>query len=300
MQVPKPPAGEGFQDCEMCPEMIVIPAGTFVIGSPSTEQGRQPDEGPQRQVRIDRPFAVGKYEVSRSQYDAFLGDTGHKVSGGCVTDRRKAGNWASDERTNVHDPGFEQAADHPVACVSWDDAVAYIAWLNTKSGGGYRLLSEAEWEYVARAGSDTAYPWGPSIHDGCTFMNGFDTSILKKKGNLYESEVTPFAACSDGFVNTSPVGSFKPNAFGVHDMIGNLGEWVADCASSSYSSLEIDGISKGGDCSKRLVRGGSWGTQPRQLRSAERIRYNPTDVDDSIGIRVAKSLIGTMHAGVAK
>ena len=209
-----------------------------------------------------------------------------------MTDRRNPGHWAADAQTNFHDPGFEQAEDHPAACVSWNDAIAYVNWLNARAGGGYRLLKEAEWEYVARAGSITAYPWGANIDGGCGHMNGYDKVILEKKGNLYKDEDIPFAACSDGYLNTAPVGSFKPNAFGIYDMIGNLGEWVQDCATGSYSDLGADGSPNNGDCSKRMVRGGSWGTQPRQLRSAERIRYMPTDVDDSIGIRVAKSLTG--------
>ena len=121
-------------------------------------------------------------------------------------------------------------------------------------------------------------------------MNGYDETILGKKGNLYQGEAVASAACTDGYVNSAPVGSFKPNAFGVHDMIGNMGEWTADCATPSYVGMRRDGTSKTPDCSKRMVRGGSWGTQPRQLRSAERIRYSPTDIDDSIGIRVAKSM----------
>lgn len=285
-----------FRDCGMCPEMIVIPAGRFLIGSPLSEDGRAQDEGPQAEVEFDQPFAVGRYEITRAQYQDFLRSTGHKVSGGCITDRRKPGSWAADEQTNVDDPGFEQTAEHPVACVSWNDAMAYVGWLNEKTDGGYRLLSEAEWEYVARAGSTTAYPWGASIHEGCNHMNGYDETILGKKGNLYEGEAVAYAACSDGFVNSAPVGSFKPNAFGVHDMIGNMGEWTADCATPSYVGMRRDGTSKTPDCTKRMVRGGSWGTQPRQLRSAERIRYSPTDIDDSIGIRVAKSMNLTAHS----
>jgi formylglycine-generating enzyme required for sulfatase activity len=121
-------------------------------------------------------------------------------------------------------------------------------------------------------------------------MNGFDTVIVERKGDLYKGEAASFANCSDGYLNTSPVGSYAANAFGVFDMIGNLGEWVEDCSTQSYASMQPDGTPGAGDCSKRMVRGGSWGTQPRQLRSAERIRYSPTDVDDSIGIRVAKTL----------
>jgi formylglycine-generating enzyme required for sulfatase activity len=283
-------AGAKFRDCDGCPAMIVVPPGTFTIGSPPDEAGRRDDEGPQMEIRIARPFAIGQYEVTRQQYEAFLRDTNHPVSGNCMTDRRKPGAWALDAQTNFHDPGFPQSGNHPAACVSWNDAKAYIAWLNFKAGGNYRLLTEAEWEYAARAGSTTAYPWGSNIEDGCGHMNGFDKVILHKKGDLYKGEPISFANCSDGYLNTSPVGSYAPNTFGIYDMIGNLGEWVEDCSTQSYAAMQSDGTAQSGDCDKRMVRGGSWGTQPRQLRSAERIRYSPTDVDDSIGIRVAKSL----------
>jgi formylglycine-generating enzyme required for sulfatase activity len=283
-------AGKQFRDCDSCPEMIVAPAGTFTIGSPPNEPGRRDNEGPQLNIRIGQPFAVGKYEVTRQQYEDFLRSTNRPVSGNCMTDRRKPGTWAVDAETNFHDPGFSQAGSHPAACVSWNDAKAYIAWLNAKTGGGYRLLTEAEWEYLARAGSTAAYPWGATIHDGCTHMNGFDRVIVDKKGDLYKGEAVSFANCSDGYLNTSPVGSYAPNAFGIYDMIGNLAEWVEDCLTQSYASMQSDGTPATGDCSKRMVRGGSWGTQPRQLRSAERIRYSPADVDDSVGIRVAKTL----------
>ena len=282
--------GHHFRDCADCPEMIVVPAGTFRIGSPANEAGRGNDEGPQKNVQIAQPFAVGRYEITRRQYDAFLRATDRPVSGGCVTDRRKSGTWAPDAETNFRDPGYSQTGNHPAACVTWYDAEAYVAWLNSKAGGGYRLLTEAEWEYAARAGSSASYPWGSKAEDGCRYMNGFDRSIVAVKGDLYKGEPVSFANCSDGYVNTAPVGSYKPNAFGIYDMIGNLGEWVEDCATQSYDSLEPDGTAKDGDCGKRLVRGGSWGTQPRQVRSAERIRYSPDAVDDSIGIRVAKTL----------
>ena len=285
-----PAPGATFRDCETCPEMVVVPPGAFVIGSPSDEQGRRANEGPQKEIRIARPFAVGRFEVTRDEYDAFLRDSGHPVSGNCMTDRRKPGTWALDPDTNFHDPGFAQTGTHPAACVSWNDAKAYLAWLTGKSGGGYRLPTEAEWEYLARAGSTTAYPWGASIHEGCGHMNGFDKVIFDTKGDLYKGEAVPFATCSDGYLNTAPVGTYAPNAFGLYDMIGNLAEWVEDCASQSYAAMRPDGTAEGGDCSKHMVRGGSWGTQPRQLRSAQRLRYAAPDVDDSIGIRVAKTL----------
>jgi len=283
-------AGKRFRDCKDCPQMIVVPAGAFIIGSPPDEPGRREGEGPQKEIRIGRPFAVGRYEVTRRQYQAFLHATHHPVSGNCVTDRRKPGTWAPDPATNFYDPGFVQTGDHPAACVSWYDAKAYVAWLNARTGGGYRLPTEAEWQYAARAGSTSAYPWGASIHDGCAYMNGYDLTILAKKGNAYKGEAIPYANCSDGYVNTSPVGSYAPNAFGIYDMIGNVADWIEDCGRGSYAQLRADGTQTAGDCKRHMVLGGSWGTQPRQLRSAERISYEATAVDDSIGIRVAKDV----------
>ncbi|HWJ38311.1 MAG TPA: SUMF1/EgtB/PvdO family nonheme iron enzyme [Sphingomicrobium sp.] len=278
-----------FRDCADCPEMIVTPAGSFVIGSPAGEPGRASDEGPQRRIHVGS-IAVGRFEITRRQFALFLKRAGRAAKGGCMTDRRHPGDWAPDDKTDFHDPGFHQSADHPAACVSWHDAKAYVAWLSAATGRRYRLLREAEWEYVARAATTTAYPWGATPHKGCTFMNGFDETALEQKGNLYRDEANPYAACSDGFVNTAPVGSFAPNHFGIFDMIGNLGEWLEDCATPSYASMRSDGSSVDGDCSKRMVRGGSWGTMPTQLRAAERMRYSPDAVDDSIGIRVASDI----------
>jgi len=282
--------GKMFRDCRDCPQMIVVQAGTFTIGSPSGEPGRREDEGPQRIVHLGHRFAIARFEVTRRQYEAFLKATNYPVSGNCMTDRRKPGSWALDPATNFRDPGFPQTGNHPAACVTWNDAKAYVAWLNSQTNGGYRLPSEAEWEYVARAGSTTAYPWGTSIDTGCAHMNGYDKVIMRKKGDLYRGESPSFAHCSDGYLNTSPVGSYAANAFGVYDMIGNVGEWIEDCSTQTYAAMQSDGTPGAGDCSKHMVRGGSWGTMPRQLRSAERIRYEPTAVDDSIGIRVVKTL----------
>lgn len=279
--------GSTFRDCADCPEMIVVPAGSYMMGSPEKEAGRGPDEGPERSVDIPAPFAVSRYEITRAQYEAFVHSTSHPVSGNCITDRRKTGDWKPDPDTNLRDPGFRQSDDHPVVCVSWNDAQAYVAGLNRRTKGGYRLLSEAEWEYVARGGSTSAYPWGDKAADGCPFMNGTDRIFRSKYPSLsYVEEL----GCSDGALNTAPVGSYRPNAFGVHDMIGNVGEWVKDCSAPSYDGLGSSPSPRAGPCAKRVVRGGSWGTIARQLRVAERLNYAPTDVDDSIGIRVARTL----------
>lgn len=256
------------------------------MGTPPDEPGRGKDEGPQRRVTIPTAIAVGRYEVTRGEYETFLRATGHPVSGNCVTDRRHQGDWQPDAGTNLRDPGFTQTDKHPVVCVSWADAQAYIAWLNAQSSGGYRLPTEAEWEYVARAGSTTAYPWGSDASAGCADANIFDAAAVTK----YTTAAAAAAACNDGAINTMPVGSYRPNAFGLYDMIGNVEEWVQDCVTDSYSALEADGTSSGGDCTRHIVRSGSWGAVPNDARSGNRIRYATLFVDDSIGFRIVKTM----------
>jgi len=273
------------RDCPDCPEMTVVPAGAFIIGSPAAEPGRGTDEGPQRRVVIPAPFAVSRHEITRGEYRVFLRESGRPVLGGCVTDRGHRGTWAPEPSTTLDDPGFEQTDDHPVVCVTWDDAQAYVGWLNAKTSGGYRLLTEAEWEFAARAGTTSAYPWGPDVNDGCPYANTADATVARK----YPDWTT--AACRDGAVNTAPVGSYLPNGFGLYDMIGNVEEWVEDCATDSYDTLPADGRANlEGDCTRHLVRGSSWGAFPKDSRVANRIRYRTGQVDDSIGFRVAKTL----------
>lgn len=274
--------GTVFRDCPDCPEMVVVPAGDFTMGSPPDEPDRANDEGPRHHVSIPHALAVSRFEVTRGQYEAFVRATGRTIGVGCRTDRATQGVWTLDPVASLRDPAFVQTDDHPVVCVSWNDAQAYVGWLNGQvPDAGYRLLSEAEWEYLARAGSTTAYPWGPSVHDGCAYMNGVDRTVLSKYPDW---EV---AACDDGALNTAPVGSYRPNAFGLHDMIGNVGEWVQDCSTGSYETLAADSASP---CERRTIRGGSWGSIAKWLRVADRFRYTPDDLDDSVGIRVARSV----------
>lgn len=273
--------GTVFRDCPNCPEMVVVPAGEFTMGSPSDEPGRGNDEGPQHHVSIPGPFAVGRFEVTRGQYEAFVRATGRSVALGCRTDRPVHGVWALDPTASLRDPAFVQTGEHPVVCVSWDDARAYIGWLNTLSpDAGYRLLSEAEWEYLARAGSTTIYPWGSSLEEGCAWMNGVDRTIVSQYPDW---EV---AACDDGALKTAPVGSYRPNAFGLYDMIGNVTEWVQNCYSASYETPSADTPA----CEQRALRGGSWGSVAKWIRVADRFHYPPDDHDDSVGIRVARNL----------
>jgi formylglycine-generating enzyme len=272
-------------ECADCPEMVIVPAGSFTIGSPGDEAGRGKDEGPQRKISIDRPFAVSRYEITLGEYRTFLRETKHPVRGNCVTDRANPGTWAAEPNATLMDPGFAQGEDHPVVCVSWDDARAYVAWLNARTSGGYRLLTEAEWEYAARAGTTAAYPWGPGVSDGCPFANITDASFSRK----YPTNTV--ATCDDYALNTTRVGSYGPNAFGLYDMIGNAQEWVEDCATDSYDTVPPDGRPNlTGDCARRVVRSSSWGTLPKDNRVANRVRYPRDLLDDSVGIRVAKTL----------
>jgi formylglycine-generating enzyme required for sulfatase activity len=277
--------GTMLWDCAQCPQMTIVPAGAFTIGSPDDEPGRGKDESPRRFVSIDRAFAVSRFETTRGEYETFVHATRRAIAGGCTTDRVKKGDWKPDATSNLRDPGFHQDDNHPVACVTWDDAQAYVAWLNAQTSGGYRLLSEAEWEYAARAGTTAAYPWGASANDGCADANIADATM----GDTYPEYAV--ATCRDGAPKTSAVGSYKPNAFGLYDMIGNMGEWVEDCATQNYDALPVDGSAyRGGDCAKRLVRSGSWGSLPKDTRVANRVRYPAAMVDDSVGIRVAREL----------
>lgn len=287
--------GEAFRDCDECPEMVVIPAGSFLMGSPLNEPNRQEDEGRQRLITFARNFAVGRTEITLDQYAAFVSATGYADGAECRTDHdvavygvdgRASGTWRN--------PGFPQNQTHPVVCVSWDDAQAYVGWLDgrarasamTRSAGAtrsYRLLSESEWEYVARAGTTGAYWWGTDGGAGCGHANLADAG-------LGDRAVGTPATCNDGFVQTAPVGSFHANAFGLRDMMGNVGEWVEDCF-LDVSLVPSDGSANSpASCLHRVFRGGGWAYSPQFSRIAD--RYSDTHSAGTIylGFRVARTL----------
>ena len=263
-----------FRDCPECPELVVVPSGSFVKGSPGWEEGRWDDEDPVHWVTIARPFAVGVYEVTRGEYGRFVSATGHASGDSCLAHGELS------ER-NWRNPGFRQTDEHPVVCVSWEDAQAYVRWLSVETGEAYRLLSEAEWEYVARGGTETARYWGESETGQCRNANGADAS-------------TDFgwrAGCDDGHARTSPVGSFSPNRWNLHDVLGNAWEWVEDCWNYSYTGAPSDGRAwRFGDCGMRVLRGGSWISEPRILRSAYRFRDATGNRNYYAGFRVARTL----------
>jgi formylglycine-generating enzyme required for sulfatase activity len=258
-ELPLPPPGKEFKECDECPVMVVVPKGKFLMGSPKSEEGSTDDERPQHEVTIPADFAVGKFEITFAEYDACV------AAGGC-SERPGDDGWGRGNR--------------PVINVSHADAKAYIFWLNTKLGrnrGKYRLLSEAEWEYAARAGTTTAYPWGAKAsHDFANYGNDECCEGL--------------AQGRDKWVNTSPAGSFPANRFGLHDMHGNVWEWTEDCWNESYNSAPADGRPwTTGDCSRRVLRGGSWYYFPQFLRSALRYGYVSTRLDYGSGFRLART-----------
>lgn len=294
--------GDSFKECAgNCPEMIVVPAGSFMMGSPTacdrpradecrsncavSYEGASPygsymcwtnptcrdmctkacacpnngDQQPQHKVTIATPFAVSKFELTFAEWDA------------CVADHacRKA------------DDEFRWGRGRqPVINVSWLDAQQFVAWLVKKTGKPYRLLSEAEYEYAARAGTTTAYPWGDEIK-----FNGKPVASCSGCGSQWDRR------------QTAPVGSFPPNKFGLYDMVGNVWEWTDDCWNGSplygsYNGVPTDGSAwTGGDCSYRVLRGGSWQDVPEHLRSAARWRLPPGERENTIGFRVARTLL---------
>lgn len=275
--------GQAFRDCPFCPEMVALPAGSFSMGSPVSESGRQDDEGPVHIVSIPRPFAIGKYEVTMSEFSAFVNQTGYSPDGACHT--WTDGEWKTDAAVSWRSPGYPVAATQPVVCVSWNDAKAYTRWLSTQTGQSYRLPSEAEWEYASRAGTTTVRHWGNDVNLGCSYANISDLTAR----DTYSGWTT--AECRDGYLNTAPVGSYGPNAFGLHDTMGNVFEWTEDCKHANYAGAPADGSAwtVGGDCNARVLRGGSWYVTPPTTRSANRVTYSKKHRYD-VGFRVALDL----------
>ena len=248
--------GDKFRECEACPEMVVVPAGTYLMGSPVWEAGRDDDEGPQRRVTIGEPFAVGVYEATFAEWDACV------RGGGC-------GRYLPDE-------GWGRG-NRPVIYVSWEEAQAYGRWLSRETGQEYRLLSESEWEYVARAGTTTPFHTGRTISTDQANYDGNYTYGAGSEGKYREQ--------------TMPVGSFAPNAFGLYDVHGNVWEWTQDCWNESYRGAPEDGSAwERGDCGRRVIRGGGWGNSPGVLRSADRFSWGTTGTHFALGFRVARTL----------
>ncbi len=255
---------KNFKDCDVCPEMVVVPEGKFRMGS---NRGNR-NEQPAHVVRLANSFAVGKYEITFTEYDAYVTET---------------------QMNQPDDEGFGRKT-RPVINVSWDDVQGYLSWLSKKTGKNYRLLSEAKWEYVARAGSSSNYYFGGNSSQQCSYANGADTTK-----NSIGYQLSNAAQCTDGFFGTAPVGSFEPNNFGLYDMLGNASEWVLDCYHKSYEGSPSNGSSWDNNCvtgiyGGKVHRGGAYHDDPLGLRTAARNYIKGSYRSKSIGFRVIRDL----------
>lgn len=240
----RPGSGEGFRDVDApwCPEMVVVPAGSFTMGSPDGEEGRTDGEGPQHRVTIAKPFAVGRFAVTRGEFSAFIGETGYSIPDEAEARTVEDGKWELRKGRSFRNPGFAQDDSHPVVYVNWEDAKAYTAWLSGKTGKDYRLLSEAEWEYACRAGTQTPFWWGSSISTEQANYNGNYTLGGGKKGEYR--------------LRTVPVKSFQANPWGLYQVHGNVGERCEDCWNENYNGAPGDGSAwTAGDSGFRSLRG---------------------------------------------
>jgi formylglycine-generating enzyme required for sulfatase activity len=273
-----------FKDCDICPEMVELPAGEFMMGSPQDEWGREAAiEGTQRRVVIGRRFALGRFEVTVDQLQAFVAETSVSPGNAChMLDPNTASLGAADR--SFSQPGFKFTGSHPAVCISWHEAQMYVTWLGRRTGKAYRLPSEAEWEYAARAGTTKSYSFGSDPTQLCDYGRFADlTSTFPWRA------ACPSAATADGPLQ---VGALKPNAWGLFDMHGNVWEWVADCWTADTLEIPTDGsaFTRPGYCKVGVIRGGGWTTGFLRLRSGHRLPWMVASHYYALGFRVALSL----------
>ena len=303
---------EWFQDHEMGPEMVIVPAGSFMMGSPEEEREREVCESPQHLVTIVRPFAVSRHAVTRGQFATFVDDTGRNTEGGALVagdylvegwlthnaiapsqaeeylaelvSARDGRQWKEDPQASWTNPKFQFPQDnsHPVVCVSWEDAKAYATWLSRKTGREYRLLTEAEWEYAARADTITPFWWGTPINRWDANYDVY-TAIYKGGGDRYEGKRQK---------QTVPVGKFNANPWGLYQVHGNVWEWCEDIWHANYDGAPSYGSAwlQGGDATRHVVRGGSWDCVPGYLRAARRNKFPTNTRENDLGFRVGSTL----------
>ncbi|MCK9802335.1 formylglycine-generating enzyme family protein [Pseudomonas sp. MAFF 302030] len=263
-----PETGKVFKDCKNCPEMVVLPAGSFVMGTPEGEVGKEPDESPQHTVTFKKPFAISRFHVTAGELDTYIRETGVVIKDG---DKRPG------RLCQASKPRYEQGPRQPAVCVDYYDVQAYAQWLSKKTGHTYRMISEAEREYAARAGSTGPFPF-PFDEEG--------QYQISKHANTYGPK--------DGYSYTAPVGSYPANAFGVYDMHGNVYEWTADCYHPNYVGAPTDGSAwmdaNNGECIAAMMRGNDWGEAPVFSRSGNRNNRDRDVRGDFLGFRVAREL----------
>ena len=270
--------GTVFRDCDYCPRMVVMPAGGFRMGSTDG----QADERPVHDVQVGA-FALGGFEVTVEEYAAFVTHADYALEGCAVIGGDGRSEWT--EGRSWRDPGFAQGEGHPVVCVGWDDAKAYANWLSIRTGARYHLPSEAMWEYAARAGTRGRRYWNAASGTQCDHANGGDRTLMRR----LRGWPLPVVTCTDNVAHTAPVGSYKANAFGLYDMLGNVWEWTADCWHDDYTRAPSDGSAwtRGGDCDRPVLRGGSWETALSGVRSANRY-WSDIRASNATGFRVAR------------
>jgi len=264
-----------FRECTACPEMVVVPAGEYMMGSSEDEPERFSNEGPQHRVKIAHSFAVGKLKVTRDEFATFVNEMSYSGGDRCFT--LEDGKAEERNERSFRNPGFAQDGKHPAVCINWDDANAYVAWLSKKTGKLYRLLSESEWEYVARAGTKTPFWWGSTIstdqanYDGNSVYGGGGKGEYRQK--------------------TVPADMFNPNPWGLYQVHGNAFEWVEDCWNETYQYAPSDDwVRLAGNCSRHVRRGGAWNVIAKMLRSAYRDSRPAVTHASNTGMRVARTL----------
>lgn len=289
----EPAPGNVFRDCPQCPLMVAVPPGAFVMGDESVSlmrDGSLRPHGPLRPIHIDKAFAAGRFEVTEAEFARFISASGHVVDPACTPGDRELAYHSGSE-----DAERDRSRSRlPVVCVTWHDTQAYTEWLSKLTGQSYRLLTEAEWEYVATAGSHSAWPWGHDVDEICRYANVFDESA---KAFLSDHPVATapdaMAPCHDGAPARASVGSYGANAFGLHDLTGNVWEWVADCSVLPYPDRPTDGspvMTGSAACTHRSIRGGSWRTRLERQRITFRGRDPEHTSSDIFGFRVARNL----------
>jgi sulfatase modifying factor 1 len=291
------PQTEPFRDCSECPVMVPIPPGSFVMGVASDEEEREnvlPQfrgwSAPQHLVTFRESFAIGKYDITRNEFADFVRESSYRTGDTCWNTVDNAQLRRNEMREvaqqNWAKPGFPQTGKDPVVCVSWNDAKAYVDWLSSKTHRKYRLPTEAEWEYAARAGTEGARYWGDSQDNACAYAN---VSGLSRLGTTkYPISKDRFFACWDSYRFTSPVDAFPPNPFGIHDVLGNVAQWVEDCWNQGYVGAPTDGSAwLSGECRGRPIRGATWNNPPNVVHVGNRAWLGVGMRMGTIGFRVA-------------
>ncbi|WP_298503805.1 formylglycine-generating enzyme family protein [uncultured Maribacter sp.] len=287
--------GQLFRDCDQCPEMVVIPSGSVYVGSYEEEIGRKKGERKRVLATIANSFALAKTEVTLGQYRVFMEETKYKSNQafykgeplvGCNYFDGKSYGYVAEH--NWKNPGYPQRETDPVVCVSWSDADAYAQWLSKKTGRMYRVPSAVEFEYASRAGSSSPWYWGTDPTEACDYANVGDRAFAKK----FPTRAS--FSCTDGYVFTTRVGRFKPNKFGLYDMVGNAWEWTSDCFQKDLTNAPIDGSAwlenDNKECGARTPKGGSWISGIAWSRAAVRSRDGADYKSFMLGFRVAAEI----------